>query len=373
MQDRPPAPDPDPQRSTLPADGTTGDIGDALESDQPDEALAPDLDSGPAGRDPGGAPHRRDTTEPVPGSVDRDRTEPIAAPGPGPLGSPEHPRTTYDRDRSWTWPLISLAGLLTVVLIHWLANWLPLNDRTTSEVSRANPVPFQPAEWTFLIWPLMYVLLFVFVLHSLLPAGRQHSRIQAVGPLFLLANALSIAWVLLWHWERFAGSLAAIVVLLGSLLLIYGMLRPRGPDTERLSPAQRLLVRVPFSISLGWISIATLVNLEIWMSGGGWDGGPFGLTGWAIIFLLAGTLVAAAFAFIGRDAAYPIVFVWGYAGIAYEQWDTSRLVSVLAGVLAVVAVALTVMAFLLSFDSRPGTSLPAMPRLRGRGTPPAAA
>jgi tryptophan-rich sensory protein len=225
-------------------------------------------------------------------------------------------------------------------------------------------VPFQPAGWAFVIWTLIYILLFAFVIYSFLPVGRRSARIQAVGPLFLVANIANIAWLFAWHWERFALSLVAIVVLLGSLAAIYGVLRRIDMPEGRGATVQRFLVGGTFSIYLAWISIATLANVEIWMDNGGWNGGPFGLRGWTVIFLIGGILVAAAFAFLARDAAYPLVFAWGYLAIANEQWNDSTLISILAGILAIGAAALTVMAALLAYDASRDPSSP--PRSTGR-------
>src|SRR5690606_19891653 len=104
-----------------------------------------------------------------------------------PLGArPKAAEPAGPRDRSWiAWPLISLIGLAAVVLVNWLANWLPLNDITTGQISNDHPVPFQPAGWVFSIWGLIYVLLAVFVIFSFFPQGRRATRINAVGPVFL--------------------------------------------------------------------------------------------------------------------------------------------------------------------------------------------
>ena len=290
-------------------------------------------------------------------------------PTPPTLPAPDK-KTASPPDPHWRWPLISLVGILAVVLMNWLANWVSFNGHTTGEVSRANAVPFQPASWAFLIWLLIYGLLFAFVIYSFLPVGRRSSRIRAIGPLFLVANIANISWLLAWHWERFALSLIAIVVLLGSLAATYGVLQRRDAEGGHGTFMQRFLVRGTFSIYLAWISIATLANIEVWMDNGGWNGGPFGLRGWTVIFLLGGLLVAAAFAFLARDAAYPLVFVWGYSAIASEQWNNSALISILAGILAAGAAALTVMAALLAFDARRDPTRPAKIRLPRRNTMP---
>jgi translocator protein len=326
MDDRTSRPDP-----SEPDDQMNGDVGDAIEADAPDEHLSPDPQA------------QRVTVRPA--------GEALAGPPPG---SPDNPRMAVSRERSWLWPLISLVGLAAVVLVNWLANWLPLNDRTTGAISNAHPVPFQPAGWVFSIWGVIYLLLAIFVIYTFFPSGRLNARIQAIGPLFLVANIANISWIFLWHWLKFQGSLIALVVLLGALASIYLMLRGVRRDAGSMSTLQRLIVAVPFSVYVAWACIATLANVQVWMREGGWDGGPFGLRGWTVIFLLTGIIVAAGIAFFAHDAAFPLVFVWAYLGIAQHQWDDDKLISILAIILVIAAAALTVMAFILSFDARSG-------------------
>lgn len=370
MQDRSDTPGRNQPARHDPDDEIADDAGDILESDHPHKQLTPEPSN--SGRtvaftaSPAPSSH-----QPSNGNV---RQAPPSAPhmpsGAADAGSPENPRTYVTRDRSWMWPIVSLVGLAAVVFVNWLANWLPINDQTTGQIANENPVPFQPAGWAFSIWGVIYVLLIVFVVYSFFPRGRHSSRIQRVGPLFLIANIANISWLLLWHYNLVGASLVAMVVLFTSLLGIYIMLWRRPHDPGRVSAIERLIVRVPFSVYLGWISVAILANTQIWMSLGGWDGGPFGLTGWAVIFLLAGVLVAAAVALLAHDTAYPLVFVWGYLGIAQEQWDSSKVVSLLAILMVIVAAALAVMAFVLAFDSRSKFSMPMPSRMGGRRIPP---
>lgn len=320
-----------------PDDPTSGDVGDALEADTPEEQLAPD---------------------PV---VIRARAARRGDSSAASVGSPDRPRVSVSRERSWVWPVISLVGLALVVLVNALANVLPLNDQTTGQIANAHPVPFQPAGWVFSIWLVIYALLAIFVIYSFFPSGRLSARIQAIGPLFLITNIANITWIFLWHWEQFRTSMFALVVLLGALVAIYLMLRGARRDTGKMSTLQRLIVAVPFSVYLAWVSIATLANVQVWMREGGWDGGMFGLRGWTVIFLLVGIIVAAGIAFFAHDAAFPLVYVWAYLGIAQRQWSEDMLISILAIVLVVAAAALTVMAFILSFDSRTGPHMASSP------------
>lgn len=352
MKDRPSTPDPDQDDVAPGADPIDADIVRDSPPDSSGTFRQVDLE----------ARERRVGKPPAASTrTDRAQATPLAAPG-----------VAVARSRSWLWPLISLVGLAIVVAFNWFANWLPFNDRTTGDVSRDNPVLFEAAGFTFSIWLVIYALQAAYVVFSFLPVGRRQTRINAVGPFFLIANIANISWLFAWHWEQFTASMLAMVILLASVAIIYGIVHRKHPATGWESVSHRLLVEVPFSVTLGWVAIAALSSLQVWMEhGGGWDGGPFGMRGWAMIFLLAGILVAAGFAFFAHDAAFPLVFVWAYLGIGYEQWSNSSLISITAWILMGVAAALTVMGLLLSFDARSGPRpMPSaiLNRSRGPGT-----
>jgi hypothetical protein len=101
----------------------------------------------------------------------------------------------FERGSSWHWPLINLLGLLAVLAINFLANWIPFNNQTTGEVLTKNPIFFQPAGWAFIIWGVIYALLLVFVIYSLLPGGRRSRRVRRIGPVFLVANIANAVWL----------------------------------------------------------------------------------------------------------------------------------------------------------------------------------
>ncbi len=60
-----------------------------------------------------------------------------------------------------------------------------------------------------------------------------------------------------------------MLALLGLLLAIYLRLDiGRAP----VAPAMKWLVHVPFSIYLGWITVATIANITSWLYEVGWSG-----------------------------------------------------------------------------------------------------
>ncbi len=114
-------------------------------------------------------------------------------------------------------------------------------------------------------------------------------------------------------------SLAAMVLMLITLIVIYRRTRSITAPTS----GEQWLVKLPFSIYLGWISVATIVNVSVVLEKNHWEG--FGLSGpaWAVIMLCAGTLLAVVVSFPFRDCRYPLVFMWAFTAIALEHKDTN--------------------------------------------------
>lgn len=228
--------------------------------------------------------------------------------------------------------LLILLAVLATISVNALANALPINGVTTAEVSGSFDTLFVPAGYVFSIWGLIYLGLLAYAIYQALPVQLENRRLHAIAGPFLIASVANIAWIFLWHYMIFPLTLVAMLALLISLIIIYQRLRRDHPD---ISAGERWLVRRPFSIYLGWISVATIANVQDVLHYLGWRG--FGLSDltWAIIMLLVGLGIAVLITWRERDWAFVLVLVWAYVGIAVEQAETVPL-STAATVLAIV-------------------------------------
>lgn len=199
-----------------------------------------------------------------------------------------------------TW--LNVIAFLVVILVNYLSNALPFNGQTTSEISNKLTVLFTPAGYVFFIWGLIYLHLGVWIIRQF-PKGRRNLPIyQNTSVLFVLSCILNSAWVVLWHYEFFVTTVVVIVSLLLTLIALYKKVQVSDPG---------LFDRLPFSIYLGWISVATIANISYVLVYLEWDG--FGLSNvtWTIIMLVVATLLAVWFNIAKSDRVYPLVFVWG--------------------------------------------------------------
>jgi len=215
--------------------------------------------------------------------------------------------------------VVNVVAVIGTLVVNGLANALPLNGLTTGEISDRFEVYFVPAGYVFSIWGLIYLGLIGFAIYQALPAQRENPRLQSVGYLFAFSCAANVAWLFLWHYEQFLWSVMAMVALLLSLILIYLRL---GIGRIEVSTAERWLVQVPFSVYLGWVTVATVANVTSvldYVSWGGWGIAP---QVWAVIMLVVGTGIATAVGLTRDDVAYMLVIVWAFVGIAVKHAAT---------------------------------------------------
>jgi hypothetical protein len=215
-------------------------------------------------------------------------------------------------------------------VVNALASTLPLNGQTTGEISDRFDVYFVPAGYVFSIWGLIYLALIGYSLYQALPSQRENPRLRRTGWLYVLSCVANAAWLFLWHYEYFALTIVAMVALLLLLIAIYLRL---DTGRTRVSTAETWLVRVPFSLYLGWITVATIANATSLLDYLNWNGWGLTPVAWAVIMLFAGAVIASAVSITRGDVAYVLVIVWAYLGVAVKNSDTA-LIAVLAGFLA---------------------------------------
>jgi len=231
--------------------------------------------------------------------------------------------------------VVNLIGVLVTVAVNGLANALPLNGQLTGEISDRFKVYFVPAGYVFAIWGVIYLGLLGFAIYQFMPSRRDDPRLARIGWWFALSCLANSLWIFLWHYEFFVATVLVMLVLLASLLAIYLRL---GIGRVAVSMREKWLVDIPFSIYLGWITVATVANFTATLSYLNWSGWGISAATWAVIMLVVGAAIAVAMSFTRRDLAYIAVIVWAFAGIYVKQAATAAVAWTALLLAAVVAV-----------------------------------
>lgn len=244
--------------------------------------------------------------------------------------------------RSSTLQVIVLVAIAATMAVNAAANALPINNLTTGDIANRFDVFFLPAPYVFGIWGLIYLGLVLYGIYQVLPPQRNNARLAAIDVPFLISCAANIAWILVWHYEQFVVSILAMLVLLGALITLYLRLRSRPGRVPR---AEFWTVCVPFSIYLGWITVATVANVTAVLDYVGWTGWGISPEAWFVIVSVVALAIALAVIWRRRDVAYGLVIPWAFAGI-YARYPDAGIVSLTSlAVAAVALVAVVVIAF----------------------------
>ncbi|MCF8008773.1 MAG: hypothetical protein K9K32_03310 [Halanaerobiales bacterium] len=218
--------------------------------------------------------------------------------------------------------VLNSISFVMVILINFLANYLPINGYNTGELSDMYPNLFVPAGVTFSIWGLIYLLLAIFIVAQFISFKgninqKKEEIIEKIGIFFFISSLANIGWIFTWHNLSLFFSLVFMLIILLSLIKIYNNLEI---GKKNYSLKLYSIFILPFSIYLGWISVATIANVTTLLVDLNWNG--FGLSEvfWTILVIIVGLILALLSLLLKKDIAYSLVIVWAYLGIVIKRY-----------------------------------------------------
>jgi len=212
--------------------------------------------------------------------------------------------------------LVVMVSVLATLAVNVLANALPINGQSTGEISDRFAVYFTPAGYVFAIWGVIFIGWMLLAVYQALPAQRENPRLRKTGYLFALSGVFNAGWLVLWHYNQFPLTLVFMLALLVLLVMVYLRL---GIGRADVPLGEKLLVRLPISIYLGWITVATIANLTALLDYLQWNGWGIAPEIWLVVVLAAALGVALLMTLTRKDAAYLLVLVWAFVGIWYKH------------------------------------------------------
>jgi len=230
-----------------------------------------------------------------------------------------------------------MAFALTV-LVNGLAGSITiLNGKLTSEISDANPTLITPAGYVFSIWGVIYILLGIFVVFQAMPSQKGKDFQERIGLLFVLSSLLNIFWLFLLQFEYLSLSVILMFMLLASLIAIYLRL---NIGKSKVSLREKLAIHMPFSVYLGWITIASIADVAVTLVSVGWDSFGVNQETWATLIIIIALLITLLVTVTRKDIAYGLVIIWALVGIAMKQSGSQNVVIMAETSAIIVAIAL---------------------------------
>jgi hypothetical protein len=123
------------------------------------------------------------------------------------------------------------------------------------------------------------------------------------------------------------------LVMLGivwALIKCYRSLHSPQKNIRQLHPAW--VPRV-FSIYLGWISVATIVNIASTLDSFGWQGAPLSPSLWTLLMMAISVGLALILLRVYADRAFGGVIIWAIGGITIANLNNPAIA--LGGLLAI--------------------------------------
>lgn len=191
----------------------------------------------------------------------------------------------------------NLIALVLVVVINILATIGVFGGFTTREVSYMYKSMITPADYTFSVWSVIYILLAILVFIQM----KNEDVKENMSIWFIVSCVLNIAWIFAWQYRSIALSFGLILALLIDLILLMACMK--GSNT---------ISSMAVGLYTGWINVAMLANLGAMFAYYGWTFS----TAWAIVCLAFGLVWITFFLVTYSNPYYALAAIWGYVGIA---------------------------------------------------------
>ncbi|MBU2566399.1 tryptophan-rich sensory protein, partial [Patescibacteria group bacterium] len=211
---------------------------------------------------------------------------------------------------------ISYVGM---VAVNVMATALPINGVTTGEASDRFANLFTPAGITFSIWGLIYILLAIYTVYQFDFIQKHQDDKKTViynkiRIFFIISSLTNMAWIFAWHYGVIWLSVLIMLALLTSLIIISDTI-----NKLTLSKIEKIYICLPFSVYFGWITVATIANITVFLVSLNWSG--FGISEqiWTVIILLIGALIGILRMLKDKKIPYGLVLIWAYAGILIKH------------------------------------------------------
>lgn len=108
-----------------------------------------------------------------------------------------------------------------------------------------------------------------------------------------------------------------------------------------------LLIHIPISIYLGWITVATVVNVAFMLYSLNWNGWSIASPVWTFIMMMVSAVITTIIIIQRHDIAYTLIIVWAFVAISIRQIN----IPLIAAGGVVMAIALILLSLVIELKS----------------------
>lgn len=118
-----------------------------------------------------------------------------------------------------------------------------------------------PPDWAFSIWGLIYSGLLLFNICQFFPQLGLNQEVKNIGPIFIISCLFNIAWIFTFSLGTKYSILISVFIILGLLISLFFIQDKVKFFDSNSSTYKILFIDIPFSIYLGWVITASIVNI----------------------------------------------------------------------------------------------------------------
>lgn len=240
-----------------------------------------------------------------------------------------------------TYAIVNFLSVILVLLINGLSQAQRWNNTTIGELSGKYENLFTPASYAFAIWGLIFLMLIGYSLFQIKRAffsQKETPSITQTGWWFAIANVLNAAWVVAFTYEYILLSVLIMLGILGSLLQII-----RKTNMERWDASIEVIALVwwPICIYSGWISVATIANVSVYLVSEGMTGSELTQIIWTMVMIAVAVVINILMVWLRNMREFAAVAIWAFIAIYIRHKDGLESVAYFALAGAIVLVIVT--------------------------------
>lgn len=230
--------------------------------------------------------------------------------------------------------ILNILVLMATIGVNYLSNTGLINGETMASISGRYQNLFTPAGYAFSIWGLIYLGLLGFVIYYGPFTKHTEAKEKAVintGWWFMISCIANSLWIFTWLHEYTLITIPVMILLFVSLLKIIGNNRN---IIESRDLKTTVFLRLPFYIYSGWVSVALIADIAVYLKKIQWTGFGIPDTGWTVLMFVIAAAIHLYMVWKKNMSAFGLVAVWALIAIAVANRYSNQTVSVSAIVTA---------------------------------------
>ena len=233
--------------------------------------------------------------------------------------------------------ILNVLFFIGTLYVNYASSAGLINNTSQSTMSAKYQTLFTPAAYAFSIWGIIYLLLLGFILYqsrSLFIKTANDSFIEKTGIWFIASCMANSLWCYLFVSDYIIASTFVIFFILFCLLQI------KKNNTIKLgkaSIATYLFLWLPFIMYSGWITVACIANVTVYLIKIQWNGWEIAPELWTLFMIGIATAVNLLVTWRRNIPEFALVGVWALVAIgvanagSYESIKTAAYIA--AGIL----------------------------------------